>query len=166
MGVKLRGRLPEGNGLTDKLGDELAANPRPILIVATLQPDDVTKHLDTGTLTTSMEIIELEVLGDSDEETARDMLRRIREDRTGQAALMDLPGGSTGDPAEYQRQLELARKEEAALLEEKADKLGPGPKRDKLEADAEAFRSGARDEEVAAKHNLIPAFTEPAEGDD
>lgn len=163
MPAKLRSRLPEGNGLTDELADELAANPRQILIVARIQPDDVVRHVDTGTLTTIFEISELEVVDDdANEADLHAMLRKIHQQRTGEVALFeDVPGTSAGDPAEYTRQMELARKEEAALLREKADKMKAGPERDKLEADAEAYEDGKLDEQVAARHNLIPAFTEP-----
>lgn len=160
MGAKLRARLPEGSGLTDELADEMAANPRGLLIVARLQPDDVTRHLDTQTLTTRFEITDLEVVADeANEADMHAMLRRLREARTGESTL---PGMSVGDPAEVTRQLDLLRKEEAAKLRERADDEADKATADQLNSDADAYESGSRDAELRA---LIPQalFSDGAE---
>lgn len=167
MGSKLRSRLPEGNGLTAELAEDMADNPGQVVVIGLLDVDQVVRHVHKeGSRTTVFEFIALEAFEDTSADELRALLTKRHEDRTGETGLWpateDIPGASAGDPAEVVRQLDLLRKEEAAKLTEKADTLDPGPERDQLEADAEAIEAGFRDEELRAR---IPqaVFTEPAE---
>lgn len=162
MGSKLRSRLPEGNGLTAEIADELADNPGQVVVVGLLDVDQVVNHVHKeGSRTTVFEFIALEPFDGVQADDLRALLTKRIETRTGETSLFDdeaIPGSSTGDPEELTRQLDLARKEHAAALREKADDEADKAEADKLNADADSYEAGFRDEELRAQ--LAPQFLE------
>lgn len=168
MGSKLRSRLPEGNGLTAEVAEEMADNPGQVVVIGLLDVDQVISHVHKeGSRTTVFEFIALEAFEDTAADELRALLTKRHEDRTGETGLWpagdDLPGSSAGDPAEVTRQLDLLRKEEAAKLREQAETVDDKEKADQLEADADAFEAGNRDEELRAR--IPQALFSEAEGD-
>lgn len=167
MGSKLRSRLPEGNGLTAEVAEEMADNPGQVVVIGLLDVDQVISHVHKeGSRTTVFEFIALEAFENAAADELRALLTKRHEDRTGETGLWpadDVPGSSTGDPAEVTRQLGLLRKEEATARREKADLLGPGEERDELESEADSFEAGNRDEELRAR--IPQALFSEAEGD-
>lgn len=167
MGTKIRGRVPEGSGLTPELADAMADNPGQVVVIGLLDVDQVISHVHKeGSRTTVFEFIALEAFENDAADQLRALLTKRHEDRTGETGLWpadDVPGSSTGDPAEVTRQLGLLRKEEATARREKADLLGPGEERDELESEADSFEAGNRDEELRAR--IPQALFSEAEGD-
>jgi hypothetical protein len=167
MGSKLRSRLPEGNGLTPEVAEDMADNPGQVVVIGLLDVDQVVRHVHKeGSRTTVFEFIALEAFENEAADDLRALLTKRHEERTGETGLWpadeDIPGSSVGDPAEVTRQLDLLRKEKAANLRERADDEPSKELADQMNSDADAFESGARDEELRA---LIPQalFSDGAE---
>jgi hypothetical protein len=168
MGSKLRSRLPEGNGLTAELAEQLADDPGQVVVVGLLDVDQVVRHVHKeGSRTTVFEFIALEAFDGDDADQVRALLTKRHEDRTGETGLWPvdgyISGSSTGDPAEVTRQLDLLRREEAAKLREQAEATDDKATADQLESDADAFESGSRDEELRAR--IPQALFSDGEGD-
>lgn len=166
MGAKLRSRLPAGCGLTAELAEELADNPRQIVGFVLLDVDDVVMHVANGGCTTTvLELLALETFDGLDADNLRSLLTKRQETRTGETSLFGddeaIPGSSTGDPSELAEQVALLRQERAAELREKADDEADKTEADKLNADADSYEAGFRDEELRAQ--LAPQFLEAAD---
>lgn len=174
MGAKILAGLPEKTSLTADFMEAFGEDaPRALVAVVVLQPKKKAVDLenDEAEETVTFRIAALEHMDGAEGQTLLEQLRKRHADRTGEhmlpgfdkAATDDVPGSSTGDPAEVTRQLGLLRKEEATARREKADLLGPGEERDELESEADSFEAGNRDEELRAR--IPQALFSEAEGD-
>lgn len=165
MGARLRGRLPEGSGLTAELADDLAENPRQVVAIVLMDVDQIVTHIaNEGSTTTVLELLSIEAFDGADADQLRAKLTARHEERTGETALFpadDIPGSSTGDSEETVRQLDLLRQERASQLREKAEVADDKETADQLESDADAFEAGWRDEELRGQ--LAPAFSDGAQ---
>lgn len=126
-------------------------------MIAVLNVDDVTTHVATQTKTTVLQILAVEPFDGAAGQALSDQLAKRVETRTGESAMFTTDGavttdaqvgGSTGDQVEYDRQVELMRKERAAKLREQAENVDDKAEADRLEADADAFETGNRDAEI------------------
>lgn len=164
MGARLLSGLPEGHSLTADVAAAHAEDPGDVIAVLVLRPkyEKVGLEAEDSETTTVYRITDLEHFADMDAESLLKQLRDRHAERTGDQGPIpgvddDVPGSSTGDSKELVRQLDLARKEHAAALREKADETS-GDDAQQLESEAESFERGFRDEELRAQ--LAPAFLE------
>lgn len=177
MGAKLRARLPKGNGFTAELAEEYADHPGQVVVIALLDVDQIVTHVsDEDSRTTVFEILALEPFKGKPGEKLQELLRKEHENRTGQASLFDSDndpeerddddapevGKSVGDPAEYEKALADFRREKALGLREQAEQVDDKAEAKLLEEQADAFETGARDEEL--DRELRPQFL-AAEGE-
>ena len=89
MRVAISGQLPTGHG-ADAIFDELVKHPdRDQFIVASVRCSKITTVANTGEVTASVRFTAIEAMGPDTVgwQTARDLLERQREYRTGEVPL-------------------------------------------------------------------------------
>lgn len=98
-GVRLRGGLPESNGLTPLAEDFVENSSKVHYAVATLKTAAVTHNTENDSKTASVKILGLEVDLTKEEQAAVQLvLERARVRRTGEAPLFDVDS-MPNDPA-------------------------------------------------------------------
>jgi DNA segregation ATPase FtsK/SpoIIIE-like protein len=85
--TRMKGALPEGNGLTP-LNPLMVTDPhRKFLVVAVIETDSIKTNVDTGIQEATVRLRTIEAITTDDAGRAEQLLRRAREKRTGQEEL-------------------------------------------------------------------------------
>lgn len=122
----MKGGIPKDNGLVHVAADLDDDTGTDVWVLSRCRAEDSIRHNETGEMTHALRIqtVEAAVVGDEFAARMAKLHDDMREKRTGSRQMQlgeadeGIPGGSTGDESEAERQSRLARLEQEALERE------------------------------------------------